>query len=38
MLDKDVPHHSAISPFSPLTAPPSPVTDQAVRGVSFNLR
>ena len=33
MLDKDVSHHhSAISPFSPKTAPPSPVMTTACWG------
>ena len=34
MLDKDVlHHHSAISPFSPKTAPPSLVAKTALRGI-----
>jgi hypothetical protein len=33
MPDDDVLHHSAISPFSPKTAPPSLVVKTALRGI-----
>ena len=37
MPDDDVPHHSAISPFSPKTAPPSSVIATALRGIFMDV-
>jgi hypothetical protein len=38
MRDEDVPHHSAISPFSPKTAPPSSAIATALRGIFVDVR
>jgi hypothetical protein len=38
MPDDDVLHHSAISPFSPKTAPPSLVVKTALRGIFIDAR
>lgn len=38
MMPDDVLHHSAISPFSPKTAPPSLVVKTALRGIFMHAR